>query len=118
MKELKKELDKELDKEHAQELDKEHVQELDKELRGPTSVFKQKNLGRVEAGKRLQSLMKERRAQTSGLNKYYIGAGVLVVVILYLVNQRSDDDSSLRNDSVLLDPRGIKSKLNQFDSDI
>jgi ribosomal protein RSM22 (predicted rRNA methylase) len=114
MKELK-----ELDKELEQELEQEHEKELDKELRGPSSVLaRQKNPGRVEAGKRLQSLMKERRSRTSisPKNKYYIGAGVLVLFgIAILINKRLGRLPSRQNveEPVLASPNSY-----QFDSDI
>ncbi len=90
---------------------KELVKELEKELeKEPIKVLKQKSPGRVEAGKRLQSFMKERRENAVFKpNKYYVGAGVLLLLtIIYYIDKKQPAQQKPE----------VPVTTNQFDFDI
>jgi hypothetical protein len=111
--ELDKEPDKELDKEPDKELDKEPDKELDKE---PDKVLgkvpRNKHPGRVAAGQRLQSVLRERRESAKQNNKYYVGVGLLIglFITMYYATSREKPTPTT--------PGPVRKQAIIFDSDI
>ena len=118
--EVTQEPEQDVKQEVEQEVEQVHKQEVDNDtstaskLTGPAKVTKQKNKGRVEAGKRLALLNKIRReatvknkdanamSKTSNIdfNPYIIGGvGIMIAICLIYYNKNKSDASVVTEDA-------------------